>query len=118
MDLELPIYDVFLPAPGVAAVEAADTGAFDVYRVTVLHADQLRAEITGARLTGVAKLTDAPMTYTTLWCWLALTRTNPDVAGTTFDDFKTRVVHIRKNEAESVTVDPTRPAESTPLGSP
>jgi hypothetical protein len=117
-DLELPIYDVFLAPVGVSAAEVAEGHDYDVHRVVVLHADQLRAEITGARVTGVARLTDAPMTYTTLWCWLALTRTHPEAAGKTFDDFKARVVHLKKNDEETETVDPTRPGALMPSDSP
>jgi hypothetical protein len=113
MDLELPIFEVFIAPPGTDAETAIDTGSYELHRVTVLHADQLRAEITGARLTGVQRVTDAPMTYTTLWCWLAMGRNDKDLAGPSFEDFRSRVVQVRKAE-ENVTVDPTHPGVPMP----
>lgn len=44
-----------------------------VETVTILHADQLRAELTAPRL-GLPSMKDAPMHYTSLWCWAAATR--------------------------------------------
>jgi hypothetical protein len=108
----LPVFDVFMVPPGQVAAD--DTGPYEAVRVVVIHADQLKAEITGTRLTGVSGVSAAPMTYTTLWCWLAMTRTNPDLAGKSFEDFRARVLQIKKSEEETETVDPTIRADPTP----
>lgn len=64
--MELPRYTVLFTTPGDTPAQVEET-------VTILHADQLRAELVAPRL-GLPSMKDAPMHYTSLWCWAALVR--------------------------------------------
>lgn len=62
--MDLPRYAVLYK--GTDGTEHEDT-------VTVLHQDQLRAELLAPRL-GLPSIKEAPMHYTSLWVYSALTR--------------------------------------------
>lgn len=62
--MDLPRYEVLY---------VDDQGEQHHDTVTILHADQLRAELLGPRL-GLPSMKDAPMHYTSLWVYSALVR--------------------------------------------
>lgn len=117
MPLELQAYDVALARDGLDLDKAIDAGpgsGYDVHRVTVMHADQLVGEQAGPRY-GLGALTDAPIAYSTLWCWAGLRRMGVEVPE--FPLFKARVISVdRVKAAVADTVDPTIPPPD--IGSP
>lgn len=66
--------------------------------VTILHGDQLRAELEGPK-NKLPKLQDAPQHYSALWVWAALTRTK--VIKQPFQEFKRRVLVLEAHEDEA-----------------
>lgn len=59
--------------PRYTVLYVDDNGDQHEESVTILHGDQLRAELLGPRL-GLPAMKDAPMHYTSLWVYSALVR--------------------------------------------
>lgn len=103
MPLLYPRYEVW--------VTTEDTPDPVRHEVTVTHGDQLRAELEGPRH-GLRKMQDAPLHYTTLWCWCALVRTG--AYSGPFQQFKNDVAQLDPitdpaGDHATVTEDPTPP---------
>jgi hypothetical protein len=108
MPLNLNRYQVAVARDGLdldKALEAGEGDGYDLYQVTVLHADQLVAEQAGPRygLIGLGEDNTQKMAWATLWVWCALRRMGVGVPE--FPPFKGRVLDL-----ESV----TQPADTTP----
>jgi len=97
MPLELTRYDVAVARDGLElekAIEAGEGDGYDVYLVTVLHADQLVAEQAAPRF-GIGALdqdTPQKMTWATLWVWCALKRMQVPVPE--FPPFKRQLIKM------------------------
>lgn len=79
--------------------------------VEILNGDQLRAELEAGKL-NLPSMDKAPMNYTTLWVWCALTRTKK-YAKTSANFLRTDCLGLDA-EGDPEDVDPTQPAEPTP----
>lgn len=120
MPLDLPRYKVFTAPAGVSIDEAVASDSYVEHRVTVFHADQLRAEVTGPRF-GLTSLSEQSLAYTTMWTWAALTRQlGADTVGD-WPAYKASVISLERLEDETPTPDddeagPTR--QGVPTGVP
>lgn len=77
--------------------------------VEVLMADQLRAELEAPRNGIPVDVSLAPVHTTALWVWSALLRTGQLEAGTKFQEFRPRLLLVKRVEAApDVKVDPTQ----------
>lgn len=104
MPLHLPRYTVLLADPE----HPDDPDHATEHEATILHGDQLRAELEGPRH-ALSDIRSAPMHHTTLWLWASLTRTH--VIDTPFQEFKTQVLAFQpiKTPADETPVeDPTK----------
>jgi hypothetical protein len=123
MPLKLNRYTVAIARDGLdldKAIEAGEGDGYDVYPVTVLHADQLVSEQAAPRY-GVAPMdAESPqkITWMTLWVWCALRRMRVEVPE--FPAFKPRVIEIQPipdtpdtTGGEAPDVDPTEPDPDT-----
>lgn len=111
--MQLRAYDVTMARDGLDPAEAVDLGpdlGYTTHRVTVIHADQLVAEQAGPRY-GLAAMTDQPLAWATLWCWVALRRQGVEVPE--FPPFKQRILElelVKTPEGEGgMPLDPTTP---------
>lgn len=79
------------------------------HEVTILHGDQLRAELEAPRH-GLTDMGAAPMHFTTLWCWAALARTH--VITDDFRAFKPKMLALEAVD-DDTEVDPTQTGAAT-----
>ena len=118
MPLHAPTYTILMDDPDRPETPATES------TVVVRNADQLRAELEGSKLgLGGRGMSAAPLNYTTLWLWAAMTRTGAWVG--TFQEFKAQLVAFQPLDpdgdkltegGEVPEVDPTNPDRGT--GSP
>jgi hypothetical protein len=107
MPIQKPKYTVEYRTPD----PTNDTAVLEVEEVVeIFSGDQLRAELEASKL-NLPGMDKAPMNYTALWIWSALTRTKKYT--------KPAAAFLRTDclgfepEGEPEDVDPTQPAEPT-----
>lgn len=108
MSMTLPRYRVLVADPD----HPADPDHASEHEVTILHGDQLRAELEGPR-NALPGMDVAPMHGITLWIWAALLRTHAlDVP---FQEFMQRMLGFEDLEPDSGALpgDPATPADPT-----
>lgn len=121
MTMTLPRYNVLVADPE----NPGDPDHASEHQVTILHGDQLRAELEGPR-NAIPTMDVAPMHGITLWIWAALVRTH--AIDQPFQEFRERLLAFedatpdtgaQPGEAPSP-ADPTQPAVvfGSPSGSP
>lgn len=116
MTVKLPRYTVLIAA--AAAPDEIEEAT--EHEVTILHGDQLRAELEAPRQ-GIPAMDTAPMHGITLWIWAALMRTH--VIDQPYQDFVPRLLGFEETETgDTLPGDVAGPADPTlpvaPSGSP
>lgn len=109
MTIELTRFNLLL-----ADLEHPDDPAHATeHELTILHRDQLRAEIEAPRLQ-IGSYDTQPFHNMTLWCWAVMRRTGAVPADGSFEQFRDRVLAIEPMDPDDGAIDGQAPTQADP----